>query len=696
MGANVPYLTRRGEPQPLGASVNEHGVNFVLFSQNATQVELLLFDDAQSPEPSQVISLDPPTLFYWHVQVDGLGPNSIYAFRVHGPSSDRDARQFGHRFNRNKVLLDPYARGNLKNLWLATAAQDASDNVAHAMRSVVIDARGYDWEDDRPPNTPLTETIIYELHVRGFTCSPSSGVGHPGTFAGLIEKLPYIRALGVTAIELMPIFDFDEITPRRTSPLSGRPLPDYWGYDPISFFAPQSSYCVLEDVASHVREVRDFVKAAHRSGLEVILDVVFNHTGEGDQNGPIISFKGIDNRVFYLLDAVDQSRYRGDLTGCGNALRCNHPFCAQMLADALAYWVAEMHVDGFRFDLGAVLTLGEDGRRLEYPPVVWALNLDARFANTKIFVEPFGGNHEDVFASFPDIRAAVWNWRFRDTMRRFVRGERGLTAEVATRLTGSSDLLKNAGLRPTNGISYVTCHDGFTLNDLVSYEHAHNEANGERSGDVDNLSSNAGFEGPCDLQPVEQRREQRIKNFIAILLLSQGVPMLLAGDECRRTQGGNNNPYLQDNETSWFDWSLVVRHGDLVEFVSFMIEFRKRHPALRRDEFFRGEPSQRGLRDVEFHGCKLHSPGFQDSQSRVLAVTFADAGEGEDIFAIFNMEDEALLFELPTLPDRRWYRAVDTSLSGAESRSNVGGEVLITTDGYFASARSVVVLVSKA
>jgi len=689
------YSTRRGQPQPLGGSVNERGVNFSLFSQNATSVELLLFASAESTEPMQVIPLGPPTLFYWHVQVDGLQPDAIYAFRVHGPSSDLDTRRFGHRFNRNKVLIDPYAKGHLKNLWRASSARDASDNVAHAMRSVVIDINGYDWEGDRAPNIPLAETVIYELHVRGFTRAPSSGVEYPGTFAGLIEKLPYIQGLGVTTVELMPIFDFDELTPIRMSPSSGLPLTNYWGYDPISFFAPQSSYCVLDDVSSHVREVRDFVKVAHRAGLEVVLDVVFNHTGEFDQNGPVISLKGIDNRVFYLLDATDQSRYRGDLTGCGNALRCNHPVCAQMLADSLAYWVTEVHVDGFRFDLGAVLTLGEDGRRLEYPPVVWALNLDARFANTKIFVEPFGGNHEDVFGSFPDVRAAVWNFRYRDAIRRFVRGDRGLVGVVATRMSGSSDLLKEAGLRPTNGISYVTSHDGFTLNDLVSYERAHNEANGEQSGDAGNFSSNWGVEGASTDIELTGLRERIIKNFFAILCLSQGVPMICAGDECRRTQRGNNNPYLQDNEISWFDWSLVEQHADLVRFVRAVIDFRKRHPALRRETFFSGEPAQRGLRDIEFHGSKLHCPGFQDPDSLVLAMTIAALDEGEDIFVILNMEPAAVGFELPRVPGRRWFRAVDTALGGSESAAEAGSEPVITTEGYFAAARSVVILVSK-
>ena len=691
----TPYRVRSGQPQPLGATVNDQGVNFSIFSQDATGIELLLFESPESKQPAQVVTLQKPTQFYWHAQVDGLPANTPYAFRVAGPGTDADRRRFGHYFNPNKVLVDPYARGNLKNLWVERFASDASDNVATSMRSVVIDVRDYDWEGDQFPNHPASESIIYELHVRGFTRSPSSSVSQPGTFSGLIEKLPYLKSLGVTALELMPIFDFDEATVKRTSPTTGQPLRNFWGYDPISFFAPQASYCVSPDSATHVREFRDFVKAAHRLGLEIILDVVFNHTGEGDQKGPVIAFKGLDNNVFYLLDRSDRSRYRGDLTGCGNALRCNHPFCSRMLADALAYWVSEMHVDGFRFDLGAVLTLGEDGQRLEYPPIVWAMNLDPRFANTKVIVEPFGGNHEDVLGSFPDIRAATWNFRFKNTMRQFVRGDRGLIGAVATRIAGSSDLLQTAGFGPLNSVSYITCHDGFTLNDLVTYNESHNEANGEVSGDADNLSDNNGVEGPSSDPNVEALRTRIIRNSFALLLLSQGIPMILAGDECRRTQRGNNNPYLQDNELSWFDWTLVGRNAVLVDFVRFLVGFRRRHPALRREDFFRGEPSQRGLRDIEFHGCELNGPGFQDPNSAVLALTIADPGAGEDIFAIFNMDDRALTFQLPKVIGRTWHRAFDTALRAPTTWSAPGAEVPITGDAYFAAPRSVAVFVSK-
>jgi glycogen operon protein len=691
----VTFNIGPGTPLPLGASINPSGVNFSLLSQNATKVELLLFDRPDAPLPSQVVTIASPTQFYWHAQVDGLTAGAAYAYRIHGPGTGEETRLYGHRFNANKVLIDPYAPANVKTLWRLDTAIDASDNVATSMRSVVVDLSDYDWENDSPPKISPAETIVYELHVRGFTQSSSSGVARPGTFAGLIEKLPYIKGLGVTSVELMPVFEFDGASVRRLSPTSGKPLTNYWGYDPNSFFALQDEYCVSSDPAAEVREFRDFVKAAHRMGLEVILDVVFNHTGEGDQNGPVISWKGIDNSIFYFLDPSNRSHYLGNLTGCPNGVRCNHPVCARMVADSLVHWVTQMHVDGFRFDLGAVLTLGEDARPLQDPAVVWQMNLDPRLAKIKVIVEPFGGNVGDALGSFPDIYASTWNYRFKNTVRRFVRGERGLVAEMATRTCGSSDIFQWAGFGPLNGVSYVTCHDGFTLNDLVTFAASHNEANGEVSGDGDNLSSNYGTEGPSANPSLEGLRERQIKNFLSILMLSQGIPMILAGDECRRTQKGNNNAYLQDNEDSWFDWTLTSRHADLVAFVQFLTDFRRRHPALHRGDFFRGVPSQRGLLDVEFHGCRLNSPGFSDPNSGVLAVTVADPGDGEDVHFILNMEDTVLPFELPAVRGRAWHRAADTALAPPDTFAAPGTEVKITTPQYVLSGRSVVVLVSK-
>lgn len=691
----MAFVTRPGTAQPLGASLNAAGVNFSLFSENATQVSLLLFDHPDDPQPTQVIEIQQPTQYYWHLQVDGAPVGTSYAYRVSGPSGDTVTQTLGYRFNPNKVVVDPYSRANVNTRWVAAAAKDGSDNVATTMRSVVVDATRYDWQGDAPPNTSMRDSVIYELHVRGYTRSPSSGVAHPGTLSGLVEKLPYIKNLGVTAIELMPVFDFDGKTVKRTDPTTGAPLVNFWGYDPIGFFALQSIYSVSGDAVAAVTEFRDLVKAAHRLGLEVILDVVFNHTGEDDQNGPVINFKGIDNAAFYFLQANDQRLYRSDLTGCPNAVRCNHPFVTKMLTESLAYWVTEMHVDGFRFDLGAVLALGEDATRLKFPPLVWALSLDERFANIKVIVEPFGGNQGDILGSFPDMAAGTWNYRFKNAIRHFVRGDRGLIAEIATRIAGSADIFRAPDFGPLNGVSYLTCHDGFTLNDVVSFSQKHNEANGEDSGDADNISSNYGVEGPTADAAINTVRERQLRNFLSILFLSQGVPMLLAGDEFRRTQQGNNNPYIQDNAVSWVDWTLATQHADLIVFTRGLIDFRARHPTLRRNAFFTGLPNARRLPDIAFHGCALNQPGFGDPNSGVLALTIADPGAGEDIHAIFNMEETALPFELPIVAGRRWFRAIDTVLPAPLTVAAEGTEVPITTPAYVASPRSAIVLVSK-
>jgi isoamylase len=688
----MPYVTTLGTPQPLGTNVLAGAVNFSLFSQHATAVQLLLFASPIDLQPTQIIDLGPPTQFYWHTQVQGLLTGTAYAYRVSGPSGPGVTEQFGHRFDPTKVLIDPYALGNTDTLWQAGLSVAPGDNVATSMRSLVIDSAAYDWQGDAPPNTPLDQTIVYELHARGFTRSPTSATTNPGTFAALIEKLPYIKSLGVTAIELMPIFDFDEKTPKHIDPVTGAHLNNFWGYDPISFFAVQSAYCVSPNTATHIHEFRDFVKATHSLGLEVILDVVFNHTGEDGNGGSIIDFKGIDNSLFYFLQRPDQSQYRGDLTGCPNALRCNHPFVTKMLEEALAYWVSEMHVDGFRFDLGAVLTLGEDAQKLQYPPIVWGLNLDPRFAYTKVIVEPFGGNSGDVLGSFPDIAAATWNYQFRNTIRQFVRGDQGITSQVATRVCGSSDLFQPSQLGPLNGVSYITCHDGFTLNDVVSYNMKHNEANLEDSGDDNNNSSNYGIEGPTPDPTINALREQQVRNFLAMLFLSQGVPMLLGGDECRRTQQGNNNPYIQDNPISWFDWTLTRANAGLVAFTQGLIAFRKQHPALSRSTFFTGQAAADGLKDIAFHGCNLNQPSFGDPSSRVLAFTL---GGGEPMHVILNMELSSLPFELPIVAGKQWFRAVDTSLAYPQAIAVAGQEVQITTASYYTASRSVVVLIAK-
>ncbi len=689
-----PFATRTGEPHPLGATPGPEGVNFSLFSGNATGVELLLFANHDDPEPFQVIRLDPlvhKSFHFWHVFVSGLGAGAHYAYRVDGPFEPAA----GHRFDRNKVLIDPYGRGNTNSLWNRAAACGPGDNVATSMRSVVIDSSGYDWEGDRQLDRPRQDGIICEMHVRGFTRSPSSGVRAPGTFSGIVEKIPYLKDLGVTAVELLPVFDFDETASLRE--VDGRPLTNYWGYSTMGFFAPQSAFCVSPESGSHLTEFRDMVKALHRAGIEVILDVVFNHTDEGNQLGPTFSFRGIDNRTYYFLVPWDL-RYYLDFSGCGNTFNCNHPIAQKLIVECLRYWVREAHVDGFRFDEGSILARGEDGQPSAHPPVVWQIELDDELADTQVIAEAWDAAGLYQIGHFPGDRWAEWNGRYRDDIRRFVKGEPGVVGALASRMAGSADLYQQRGQLPVNSINFVTCHDGFTLNDLVSYDKKHNEANGEgsRDGVNDNLSWNCGVEGETDDPAVEGLRERQVRNFAAILLLSRGVPMFVAGDEVRRTQRGNNNPYCQDNEISWLDWTLLEKNRGLFRFWKRMIEFRKRYATLHRGEFFSGAVNERGLPDVTWHGTKLNEPGWSDPDARALAMTLAGFDGDADLHVMLNMYWDALEFEVPAVAGRRWLKAVDTAAASPLDIADPGGETPVAGDTVSVQGRSVVVLVSGA
>jgi len=685
------FVVEKGAPHPLGATPDPEGVNFSLFSENATAVKLLLFQRCVS-SPFQTIPLDPrvnKTFHFWHVYVRGLRPGAHYAYRVEGPS-DVSA---GHRFNANKVLIDPYAKGNTDTLWKRADACGPDDNLPTSMRSVVIDTQGYDWEGDQPLNQPMEEAVIYEAHASGFTKSPSSGVRHPGTFSGIIEKIPYLKELGITAIELLPVFDFDE---KDVRVIDGRLLTNFWGYSTIGFFAPQCAYCVDPEEGMHIREFRDMVKALHRAGIEVILDVVFNHTDEGNQQGPVYSFKGFDNRVYHFLVPWDMQFYL-DYSGCGNTFNCNHPIAQKLIIDCLRYWVREMHVDGFRFDEGSILARGEDGLPSAHPPVVWQIELDDELANTKVIAEAWDAAGLYQIGQFPGDRWAEWNGRFRDEIRRYVKGDPGLIGAVASRLAGSSDIYQRSGRLPINSINFVTCHDGFTLNDLVSYNAKHNEANGEgnRDGNNDNLSWNCGVEGESFDPGVEALRNRQIKNFVTILLLSRGVPMFVAGDEVRRTQRGNNNPYCQDNAISWFDWNLVEKNRDVGRFWKRVIEFRKNHPALRHRYFFDGTVNERGLADVSWHGCKLDTPDWSDPNARALGMTVAGFNGDADIHVMLNMYWESLDFEVPVLAGRRWFKVVDTAETSPRDIVDPGDETEVAGNSYSAAGRSIVVLVSR-
>ena len=653
-----PFSFEPGSPHPFGARPAPGGVNFSLFSQEATEVVLLLFDRDGSPEPVQEIRLDPylhKTFHIWHIFIRELPAWYHYAFRIDGPIDTST----GHRFNPNKVLIDPYARAISKTLWSRPAACTPADNLATSMRGIVLDTSVYDWEGDQQLKRPLTDSIIYEMHAGGFTKSPSSQVAHPGTFAGVVEKIPYFQELGVTAVELLPVFEFDE-TEGSLDPQGNR-LTNYWGYNTVNFFGPHSGYCVSPATGAHVNEFRDMVKALHKAGIEVILDVVFNHTSEGDQLGPTFSFRGIDNRTYYILDPTNRSVYQ-NFSGVGNTFNANHPLCQKFILDCLRYYVGELHVDGFRFDEGSILSRGEDGAPLEHPPVVWQVELDDALSDTKMIAEAWDAAGLYQVGHFPGDRWSEWNGRYRDDVRRFVRGEAGLTSSIASRIGGSSDIYQARDQTPQNSINFITCHDGFTMNDLVSYDRKHNEANGEsnRDGNDNNMSWNCGVEGETTDPSIEALRERQIRNFATILMLSRGVPMILAGDEVRRTQQGNNNAYNQDNAVGWFDWSLNSKNQGMLRFWRLLINLRRHHSSLRHPYFYNGEVNERGVSDISWHGTLLNAPGFDDPNARALAFTIAGFGGEPDLHVMMNMYWEPLDFQVPGDPERAWRLALDT------------------------------------
>jgi isoamylase len=652
--------TSRGRSLPLGATALAEGVNFVLLCRHGTAVWLVLYPVEEGP-PLAEIPLDPwknRTGYHWHIQVAGLPPAFRYGWRVDGP------RGGGHRFDPSTILLDPAATALSGGVVWGQCKDPDRDRSA---RRSLFFRRSFDWREDVPPLTSLSDSIIYELHVRGFTCHPSSGVAKPGTFAGLIEKIPYLQSLGVTAVELLPIHEFDECDCPFQNPLTGEPLRNYWGYNSIAFAAPKASYASLAREHNQVTEFRQMVRAFHQAGIEVILDVVFNHTGEGDHRGRTYSFRGLDNELYYML-APDGTYL--NFSGVGNTLNCNHPVVRQLLMNCLHFWVADMHVDGLRFDLASVMGRDYEGNVLVKPPVVEMIAEDGMLADTKLIAEPWDAAGLYQVGQFPyGRRWSEWNGQYRDDVRRFWRGEPGLARLLATRLSGSADLYESSGRQPWHSVNFVTSHDGFTLVDLVSFNQKHNEVNGEgnRDGVNENFSWNCGVEGPTDDPKVLQLRRRQAKNFIVTLLISQGVPMLLAGDEFLRTQGGNNNAWCQDNEVSWVDWGLAAKNADFLRFVREMIALRKAHPALRRRTFFRGAgPTGDNKPDIIWHGVKPGQPDFSAAgQTLAFALDGSQTGReaDQDFYVACNALREPVRFRIPRAPSGRpWRRIVDTAL----------------------------------
>ncbi|WKZ18111.1 MAG: glycogen debranching protein GlgX [Candidatus Jettenia sp. CY-1] len=684
----MTYVDTTSRSSPLGATVCEGGVNFSVFSRNAIGVELLFFDHEDDKKPAHIVQIDPwagRTYHYWHVFVPGIRAGQLYGYRARGPyEPDR-----GMRFDSAKVLLDPYGRGVVvPRNYSRDAASRAGDNTAVAMKSVVVDTRKYNWEGDTPMKRPSSRTIIYEMHVRGFTRHPSSGISEKtrGTYVGLIEKIPYLQELGVTAVELLPVFQFDA----QDCPPG---LVNYWGYAPVSFFAPHQAYSSRQDPLGPVDEFRDMVKALHRADIEVILDVVFNHTAEGGHSGPTQSFRGLDNSIYYILER-DCSRY-ADYSGTGNTLNANHPIVRRMIVDSLRYWVEEMHVDGFRFDLASILARDASGHLMPNPPVLWDIESDPVLAGIKIIAEAWDAAGLYQVGSFVGDSWKEWNGRFRDDVRSFFRGQNGSLKCFADRLVGSPQLYGHENREAEQSVNFVTCHDGFTLNDLVSYNIKHNEANGEdnRDGSNDNLSWNCGIEGPTDDPAVEKLRNRQVKNFLTVTMMSLGVPMILMGDEVRRTQNGNNNAYCFDNDTSWFDWTLVTKHAGLHRFVKLLIARRR----LRNMEHEHRRVSLNQLireANKAWHGTKLGQPDWGD-HSHSVAFTAEIKKQMMFLHMIMNAYWEPLDFELPPVEnggENPWHRWIDTSLDSPDDISEWQTSPPISNHPYRAAPHSVVVL----
>jgi glycogen operon protein len=670
-----------GNPLPIGGAHEQGGgVNFVLFSRHATSVRLELYQHPDDCSPARIIVLDPirhRTGDVWHVWVRDIVVGQLYGYRIEGPYQPEE----GHRFNPHKLLLDPYARaiaGVKEWDFIAARGYDSTSRLTDLSFSTVDNAGttpkcivtrdDFDWELDSPPKHSASDTVIYETHVRGFTIHSSSGVARPGTFIGLTEKIPYLRDLGVTAIELMPVLEFNENESQLLNPITGEKLKNYWGYNPVAYFAPKQSYSFAGSLWRQTVEFREMVKAFHRAGIEVILDIVLNHTAEDDELGPTICLRGIENSIFYMLQE-NGCRYYKNFSGVGNTLNANHPVVREFVRNVLRYWVMHMHVDGFRFDLASILGRDEHGNVLRNAPLLEEIAEDPILHDVKIIAEAWDAGGAYQVGDFSTKRWTEWNGRFRDDVRRFWVGDAGMIGWFASRICGSSDLYRSSGKGPASSLNFITSHDGFTLNDLVSYKVKHNDENGEfgRDGTDANYSDNCGVEGRSEDPGVEGMRNRLIKNFLLTLFISRGVPMLLGGDEFRRTQRGNNNAYCQDNEVSWFDWSLLERHREIHRFARGVIAFRRAHPVLRKENFYTDA-------DIKWFAASGAPPGWADQQQKSLACLIL--GETEpDLFLLFNAGAESVDFYLPVLPAGKiWRLAVDTSRTVPDDLFDTGKE----------------------
>ncbi len=671
---------KSGKPYPLGATPNGGSVHFGLVSRNATGVWLQIFDDPEARKPAHEFYLDPErhrTGDVWHCDIYGLCAGALYLYRVEGPF----APEKGLRFNPHRPVLDPYARaltgsfrwdlrnalGYDKNSDKRDLSLNAHEGAEGFPKCIVMDDT-FDWQGDRPLNYPLKDCIIYEGHVKGLTAHSNAKVAHKGTYRGVIEMIPYLQELGITSLELLPIHEFDTYEFDRTNPETGEALTNYWGYNTIAFFAPKGAYSASGSLGEQVTEFKEMVRALHAAGIEVILDVVFNHSGEGNELGPTLSFRGIDNPTYYMLE--ENRRYYRNFSGTGNTMNCNNPVMRTFITECLHYWVVDMHVDGFRFDLGSILGRDEQGNMLPYAPILERIAEDPILVNTKIIAEAWDAGGAYQVGGFQG-RWAEWNDRYRDDVRRFWRGDRGTVSALATRISGSSDLYYSGGRKPFHSVNFITSHDGFTLRDLVSYNRKHNYPNGEdnRDGHNSNFSFNHGVEGDTKSPEILRLRQRQMKNYMATLLLSLGTPMITAGDEYGRTQQGNNNAYCQDNEISWNDYGLIHTHSELHRFCTLLIATRKQHPVFTRAEFYTGRDNNQNRRnDIDWFNHQ-GEPMDWTVPTNALAVyidgqevALTGGAHDDDFYIMFNSTAKDMHFVVPDPPEgRRWSAVVNTA-----------------------------------
>lgn len=689
------FSLRPGKPLPFGATLVPNGVNFSVYSKYATYCELALFNKDEK-EPYEIIPFPDSyrignvfTMVVFNLDIE----NIEYAYRMDGPFSFEE----GHWFNKNKFLMDPYSKAvGGRDVW---GREPDWDNPYQFRSKIVMD--DFDWEGDKPLEKPMRDLIIYEMHVRSFTRHKTSNVKYPGTFTAIREKIPYLKELGINCIELMPIYEFDEFENSRISSYNGERLMNYWGYSTVGFFAPKAGYAASGKYCMQIDEFKTLIKDLHKNKIEVILDVVFNHTAEGNERGPYISFRGIDNKTYYMLTPEG---YYYNFSGCGNTLNCNNPVVRNMILDCLRYWAAEYHIDGFRFDLATILGRNQDGSPMHNPPLLETLAFDPILGKVKLIAEAWDAGGLYQVGSFPSWgRWAEWNGKYRDDVRKFLKGEPGRVGAISQRIQGSPDLYDTYYRGNSASINFITCHDGFTLMDLVSYDGKHNDLNGEYNSDGsnDNDSWNCGWEGETEDYGINYLRKKQIKNALSILMISHGVPMLLSGDEFGNTQFGNNNAYCQDNEVSWIDWSLVDKNSDLLNYAKKIIELRNSHPVLKSRDFYMDQINNSNYPDISWHGTKAWQADFSDS-ARCIAVMFCGRDRINNdsdyfIYVAMNSHWDAHGFELPKLPEGyNWHIFANTDMPASEDIYGVNNEKYLEGQSdIIVGARSIMILKGK-